>query len=277
MELNLNQNQIVILIIIGVALFFMILGVPVLLGSLNYLGFIDVPFLPSANSSTKVLFIGEPSLGEKVALDNLSSTITYSVRSVDTFSISPEEELYQYDIIIFDQASGGIDKSISVTLGDAIQKYVNKGGNLIIVMNSGIYQSSGLNGYTAADVIGWKATFGKIIPVDCIANKDGVPSCKEGMEESVIGRVWKQDYDHPIMEGIEVAPPQGEAPRSMKVLSVQADEGAKTIAYIKSDATPQTYPAILEKKHLPTGTVIYFNYDPGMTPGIFKNTLYYLK
>ncbi len=254
----------ILLVIIGVA-------------SLNYFGIIDVPYLPKGSSRVQVLFIGEPSLGEKVVLDNLSYFLTYRTRAADSFGNASSEELNQYDIVMFDQASNGSDKSVTVALGDAMQKYVNKGGKLIVVMNSGIYQSVGFNGYTAADVVGWKATFGTIMPADCVAGHDGIPTCADGREESVVGRVWQQDYDHPIMQGIEVAPPMGELPRAMRTLAIQADSGAKTIAYIKAENTPKTYPAILEKKHFPVGTVVYFNYDPGMTPGILKNTIYYLK
>lgn len=253
----------ILLVIIGVA-------------SLNYFGVVDVPYLPKGSARVQVLFIGEPSLGERVVLDNLSYFLTYRTRGADSFGNASSEELNQYDLVMLDQ-SNSADKSVTVALGDAIQKYVAKGGKLIVVMNSGIYQSVGFQGYTAADVVGWKATFGSIIPAECVPGYDGVPSCAEGREESVVGRIYQQDFEHPIMQGIEVAPPMGEAPKAMRTLAIQADEGAKTIAYIKAENTPKSYPAILEKKHFPMGSVIYFNYDPGMTPGILKNTIYYLK
>ncbi|MFA5931489.1 MAG: hypothetical protein WC821_04225 [archaeon] len=253
----------ILLVIIGIA-------------SLNYFGVVDVPFLPKGSARVQVLFIGEPSLGERVVLDNLSYFLTYRTREASSFGNASSEELNQYDLVMLDQ-SNSADKSVTVSLGDAIQKYVAKGGKLIVVMNSGIYQSVGFQGYTAADVVGWKATFGSIIPAECIPGSDGVPTCAEGREESVVGRIYQQDFEHPIMQGIEVAPPMGEAPKAMRTLGIQADEGAKTIAYIKAENTPKSYPAILEKKHFPMGSVIYFNYDPGMTPGILKNTIYYLK
>jgi hypothetical protein len=254
----------ILLVIIGVA-------------SLNYFGIIDVPFLPKGSGRVQVLFIGEPSLGERVALDNLAGFLTYRTMAADQFGNAASEQFSQYDIIMLDQASNSSDKSVTVALGDAIQKYVQKGGKLIVVMNSGIYQSVGFSGYTASDVVGWRPTFGKIIPAECVASHDGVPSCKEGQEQSVVGRVWQLDFSHPIMQGFEVAPAIGDAPLALRTLAIQADEGARTIAYIKAENTPQTYPAILEKKNFPMGTVIYFNYDPGMTPGIFKSTIYYLK
>ena len=253
----------ILLVIIGVA-------------SLNYFGIVEIPYLPTGTSRVQVLFIGEPSLGEKVVMDNMSYFLNYRTRSADSFGNASSEELHQYDVVILDQSQSR-DKSVSVGLGEAVQKYVSKGGKLIVVLNSGIYQSVGFQGYTASDVVGWKATFGKIIPAECVPAADGVPSCKEGSEVAVVGRVWEQIYDHPIMLGIETAPPIGSAPIALRTLGIQAAEGAKTVAYIKAENTPQTFPAILEKKNFPLGTVIYFNYDPGMTPGILTNTINYLK
>ncbi|HNV01145.1 MAG TPA: hypothetical protein PKK60_01820 [archaeon] len=253
----------VLLVIIGIA-------------SLNYFGVIDVPFLPKGSSHMQVLVIGAPSAGEKVVLDNLAYMLNYRVREASTFGNAASEELHQYDIVILDQSE--MDKSVSVALGEAIQNYVNKGGKLIVVLNSGIYQNVGLMGLVSTDVIGWKATFGNIMPQDCVLGSDMVPTCHESRALTAVGRIYRQDYDHPIMAGIELTPPAGERPYSMKTFAIQADEGAKTIAYIKAENTPKTYPAILEKKRFPLGgTVIYFNYDAGKTPGVLTNTIKYLK
>jgi len=253
----------------------LILLVVIGIASLNYFGVIEVPYLPKGSSHIQVLVIGEPSLGEKVVLDNLSYMLNYRIRDAATFGNAASEELHQYDLIIFDQSNSS-DKSVSVALGEAIQKYVQKGGKLIVVLNSGIYQNVGLMGLTSTDVVGWKATFGKIMPAECVLGADMVPTCAQGREQTVIGRIYRQDYDHPIMQGIELTPPAGEIPYAMRTLSIQADQGAKTIAYIKAENTPQTFSAILEKKSFPFGTVVYFNYDPGLTPGVLTNTIRYL-
>ena len=254
----------ILLVIIGVA-------------SLNYFGVIDVPYLPKGSTRIQVLIIGEPSLGEKVVLDNLSYMMNYRVREASTFGNAASEELHQYDIVILDQASVGSDHSVTVALAEAIKTYVKKGGKLIVVMNSGIYQNVGFAGMTATDVVGWKANFGSLIPAECVLGSDNVPTCADGREVTVMGRIYQQDFDHPIMEGIPMSPPTGEVPYAFKTFAIQADEGANTIAYIKAENTPQTFAAILEKKNFPFGTVVYFNYDPGLTPGIFKNTIFYLK
>ncbi len=253
----------ILLLIIGVA-------------SLNYFGVIDIPYLPKGSAHVQVLIIGEPSLGERVVLDNLSYTLTYRIRDAASFGNAAAEELNQYDLVILDQSIVS-DKSVTVALAEAIQKYVQKGGNMIVVQNSGIYQSVGFAGLTAKDVVGWKASFGKIIPVECVLGSDNVPTCAEGRQISVVGRIYQQDFDHPIMNGIPMSPPAGDVPYALSTFAVQADEGAKTIAYIKAENTPQSYPAIVEKKNFPFGSVVYFNYDPGLTMGVFKNTIFYLK
>ena len=252
----------ILLVIIGIA-------------SLNYFGVVDIPYLPQGSSHMQVLFIGEPSLGEKVVMDNLAYMLTYRVRDATSFGNGASEELSQYDLVVLDQSLS--EKSVSVSLGEAIQTYVKKGGNLIVVLNSGVYQSVGLGGAVSTDVVGWKATFGDIMPAECVLGADNVPTCAEGREISVVGRIRRQDFDHKIMMGIEISPPEGQPPYAMQTLAIQANEGAKTIAYIDSEGTPKTYPAILEKKSFPFGTVIYFNYDPGYTHGVLTNTIKYLK
>jgi hypothetical protein len=252
----------ILLVIIGIA-------------SLNYFGVVDIPYLPQGSQHMQVLFIGQPSLGEKVVMDNLSYTLTYRVRDAASFGNGASEELSQYDLIVLNQSLG--DKSVTVALGEAVQEYVQKGGKLIVVSNSGIYQSVGFAGYTSTDVIGWRANFDDIIPVECVLGPDSVPVCAEGQEINVVGRIRRQDFDHPIMNGIELSPPVTSAPYTMAALDVQASEGAKTIAYIQSENTPKSYPAIVEKKAFPFGTVVYFNYDPGLTPGVLTNTIKYLQ
>ena len=79
------------------------------------------------------------------------------------------------------------------------------------------------------------------------------------------------------MYGIDITPTNDLQPYQLGVLPIQASDGAKVVAYFDVENTPQTFPAIIEKKNFPLGKVIYFNYDPGMTPTIFKNTLMYLK
>ena len=274
MEGGMGNKKIILIvavvIIVIVALLFLI-GV----ASLNYFGVTDIPGLPKGSSLTQVLVIGDLSLGERVVLDNLSYMLTYQVRDAASFDNTAAEEFAQYDLIIFDQSL--VDKSVTVSFGEAIQKYAKKGGKMIVVLNSGIYQSVGFGGLTSTDVVGWNANFGNIMPVECVLNSQTKPSCADEFKVNVVGRIHKQIFDHPIMDGIDIAPPNTDAPYNLSVLDVQASEGASTVAYIASDGPPTTFPAIVEKKGFPLGTVVYFNYDPGMTPGILINTIKYLK
>jgi hypothetical protein len=244
--------------------------------SLNYFNVVDIPYLPIGGTNIQVMVIGEPSYGEKVVLDNSNYYLTYRVRESDSFYVNAAEELSQYDIVLLDQSQLA-NKSINTVLAQAIQEYVQKGGKLIVVQNSGIYMDIGLGGAIATDVVGWKANFGNIMPMECAPGTNNVPTCSEGQAVTIVGRIIRQDFDHPIMEGISQSPPEGVMPYTLKTFPVQANEGGKTIAFIKGEGVPKTYPAIIEKKAFPLGTIIYFNYDPGLTPGVLTNTLEYLR
>lgn len=77
------------------------------------------------------------------------------------------------------------------------------------------------------------------------------------------------------MQGIEVAPADPRYP-PLSLITFNVKPTGEEIAYIKNVVTPSSYPAIVEKRLL-IGKSIYFNYDPGFTPGIWQNTLEYLR
>jgi hypothetical protein len=242
------------------------------MASSNYFGVIDVP--GTNDDLSQVLVIGDLSIGERVVFDNLSHEFNYSTRTAKDLENNSIEELNKYDIILIDQSA--TEKSVSADLGSAINEYVIKGGNLIIIKNSAIKQSLGIGGITAIDSIGWQAIFGDISPAECILLSGNEPSCEDGKELAIVARIIKSGT-HDIMYGIDIAPPVGYEPYSLNVLPIGVNVGAKTIAYFDVENTPATYPAIIEKKSLLSGSVVYFNYDPGFTPTILKNTLNYLK
>jgi len=260
-----NKPMIAIIIVVVVLL---------IVGVLFSLGF-NVPGIPFfSGAPAQVLVIGQLSMGERIVLDNLSASYNYQERTAKDLESSSIEELGDYDIIILDQSM--TEKSISSDLGSSLKSYVEKGGKLIVVKNSAIRLSLGIDGVEAGDSIGWANTLGDISPADCVLTNGNEPSCKEGNEIPIVARILKEE-DHPIMYGIDIAPTNDLVPYELGVLPIQAASGAKIVAYFDVENNPQTFPAIIEKKNFPLGRVIYFNYDPGMTPTILKNTLAYLK
>ena len=107
----------------------------------------QIPFL-SAQEPIHMLVIGQPSAELEVILDQDRDLVTYRVRDASSLSVSPADQLAQYDAILLDQHLGAsmYDKSISRSLGEAIQNYVRTGGKLITIMDSGIYRSGGIYG-----------------------------------------------------------------------------------------------------------------------------------
>jgi hypothetical protein len=218
------------------------------------------------NGKQKILFIGNPSNEERQIL---VAKYDYEIKTVSELALANELDLQQYSTIILNQSNES-DKSISKNLGDNLQNFVSNCGNLIVVLNSGTYQEGNQT------FIGWKPNFSDLLPVDCVLNKDYVATCSKESKVDLNGRVWGQDFNHPIFNGIEVIPVMGSPPVEISTFEVQTSEGAKTIAYIKDERAPKTYFGISEKKQNSKGIVIYFNYNPGLTPVIFDNTLTYL-
>ena len=169
--------------------------------------------------------------------------------------------------MILDQ-SNQASKEVSRQLGDAIQKYVKTGGKLITIRDSGIRRPD------SPDVVGWTATFGDVIPVDCtyigILNQ---PSCTQRIV--VRGRIFSQDTKHPIMQGFEQVPAEG-VNTLLLLDALDVTPNGKELAYMEDARTGKTYTAIVEKP-LVVGKSLYFNYDPGDTPGLLEATVKYLK
>ena len=238
-------------------------------------GLWQIPFLGD-RGPIKMLVIGEPSIHLMSDLDTQRDLVYYQIKEPAGLEFAPREQLANYDVILLDQHLGAnpYQKSVSRTLGEAIENYVKTGGKLVVVMDSGIYRSGGIYGTgVASDVIGWAATFKDIIPVDCDIGTNDRATCVQPIV--LTGKVHRVDYDSKIMEGIEVAPADP-AYGPLTILTFDVKPTGNIIAYIKNIATASYYPAIVEKRLL-IGKVVYFNYDPAMTPGIWSNTLEYLR
>ena len=236
---------------------------------------IDIPFL-GGSEPMQMLVVGMPSAEMLSMLDQEKDLLNYRIKDAAALNVSPEEQLAQYDIVLLDQHMGSTayQHAVSRTVGEAIANYVRSGGKLIVVLDSGIYQSGGFSGTgVASDVIGWKATFGDIVPVECDREINDVPSCKQAI--AITGRIFRQDYDHRIMEGIEVAPSDPRLP-PLSIFSFNVKPVGNELAYIKNEVGQQYLPAIVERRGF-IGKSIYFNYDPALTPGVWVNTLEYLR
>mgnify|MGYP001566977068 FL=1 len=265
-RLHFNLEAVIPIILIVVIGFLLLARLGVIDTSTPVIGSIVGAISPNANA--RLLIIGSPS-PEMLAVLNANKDLVGNpiIKAAEAFSNNPENQLAQFDIVILDQ-SGQISKAIPRQLGDALQSYVKTGGKFVIVKDSGIEQPGAL------DILGWKANFGNIVPVDCDIILDGQPTCKRPI--GVIGVIWQQDYKHPIMQGIERVPAQAEAGYlALEVFDVGVS--GNEIAYIEDARTGKNFPAIVEQAQLGGGKVIYFNYNPGITSGIFQNTIKYLK
>ncbi len=246
-----------------------------IISSINKIGMIDVPGI-GGSDQTQMLIIGEPSVELLTELDNQRDLVYYRVKDAADLDVNPAEQLAEYDVILLDQHLGATpyDKSVSRALGEAIENYVMTGGKLVVIMDSGIYRSSGEFGTgVASDVIGWEETFGNLIPVECDELAQGVLTCTQPI--IISGTIERLEQDSEIMQGIETAPAD---PRygSLNILTFDVKPLGEQVAYINSAEGTKNYPGIVEK-NLIIGKMIYFNYDPAITPGIWQNTLEYLR
>lgn len=232
----------------------------------SYLGLWDIPFI-SQHDPIKTLIIGTPSVQSLSVYDQEKELIKYTIRSADSMKLNPEEFLSQFELVILDQ-SAQAEKYIPRQLGEALTSYVQKGGKLITVMNSGIFRKGDIG------IVGWQGTFNSdVVPVDCVPDMYGQPSCVQPI--FVTGQLWRADFDHPIMKGIEVYPALQEI-GGIQFETFLVSSTGNEIAWIQAVNTPEYYPGIVEKRLL-LGKSVYFNYDPGNTPGILTNALKYLR
>ncbi len=264
--MHFNMEALIPIILIVIIGFLLLARLGVVDSSTAVVG--PIVSLISPNSTARLLIIGAPSV-EMIAVLNANKDLVGNpiVKAAEAFSRNPESQLAQYDIVILDQ-TGQISKEIPRQLGDALQSWVKTGGKLVIIQDSGIERPGAL------DVLGWKANFGSIVPVNCDIILDGQPTCKRPIV--VLGVIWQQDYKHPIMQGIERVPAQAEVGYlGLTVFDVGVT--GNEIAYIEDARTGKNFPAIVEQAQLGGGKVIYFNYNPGITAGIMENTIKYLK
>jgi len=243
-----------------------VIAVIIIVLAAGFLGYIDIPGI-SGGKPAKMLVLGAPALETVEVLDNSKDIVDYRIiEDTAGFATNAEEKIKEYDLIMLDQ-SNSPTRALPSTLAESIEGFVRKGGMLIVVKNSGIHSIE------APEKVGWKANFtAEVMPVECFMAGE-IPSCEEQVYLSA--EIERADFSHPIMMGIEKVPATPDQP----FLNLQIHPITKTgneIATIKDTQTTKYYPGIVEKRNL-LGKVVYFNYTPGYTPGIFRNTLNYLK
>jgi len=247
----------------------LVLIVLVVFGSiiLSWLGYFDIPGIDTGPAD--LLIIGSPSLETIEVLDNSKDLVQYRViEDVESFRTNPKDKIAQYDIIMLDQTNSE-GKALPSQLGEELRGYVLRGGELIVVKDSGIYNTDAL------ELVGWKANFtSEIVPVECIMTADNYPSCTTPV--NLTAELERADFDHKIMMGIEKIPALPTDPYLyVEVLPIALANNGHEIATIRDAQSTKYYPGIVEKREL-LGKSVYFNYNPGFTPGVFRNTLKYL-
>lgn len=252
----------ILILIIG---FLLLARLGILTNNTPFLG--PVIGLISPKEPSQILIIGSPSIELIDTLEKNRDVVRYVIKSENAFIRNAEDQLAQYDLVVFDQ-SNQANKDASSQLGDGIKNYVKTGGKVIVVMDSGIRRPG------AVDILGWQANFGDIVPVTCDRIINDIAVCAQSL--TVYGIIWREDFKHPVLEGIERVPAETNFPPLLLQTFDVGIANGKEIAYIEDVRTGVNFPAIVEKTILGGGKVMYFNYNPGFTPGILTNTLKYL-
>ncbi|MCR4335136.1 MAG: hypothetical protein NUV57_01215 [archaeon] len=253
------------LILILIIAFFLAVRFDVIDPSTPILGTV-VDVFQSGAHPTKMLIIGATSREVVNILNDNRDIIDYDLKTTQSLERNPQEILANYEIVMLDQSEEA-NKEVSKKLGEAIEKFVKSGGKFILVKDSGIRRPD------TYDVIGWKNTFGDIVPVECDRVINDQPTCINRF--IVQGKLLRQDEDHPIMEGIEIFPADPLRNATFEVFDVGTN--GKEIAFIESSGQDKKEFVGIVEKNLVIGKSLYFNYNPGKTRGVFESTLDYLR
>ena len=266
-RLGIHLEGFIPLVLVLVIVFFLAVRFDVVNSDTPVLGTI-VQVFEVQRTPAKLLLIGASSSQVIDVLNNNPDLVQWRQKTAEELERNPREQLANYDIIMLDQSQQA-NKEVSRKLGEAVEDYVNRGGNLIVVLDSGIKRPG------AFDVIGWENTFGNAVPVSCDRVVNNEPVCIHKF--FVNGKLYREDEDHPILKGIEIFPALPGLFNTFETLDVTPT--GREIAYIQDPSTKKTYPGIVEKRALGglSGKSVYFNYNPGQTVGILESTFDYMR
>ncbi|MEM4221811.1 MAG: hypothetical protein QW097_00030 [archaeon] len=259
-----------------------IIGI-VLLGKTTSI-FCNVPVLKSAFcpvQTTKIAVIGDfeaknvespttikaPEFKNWLDLEGPNWVVYYEVFPPATFQYSKEALLKNYDIVVLVG-----ERNYTRAVKDAIGWYVDNGGKLIIIGDSGIYDPDD------PLVKGWAGGLFYASPVKLI-DETGY-----GLKEPVL---HVADIEHPIYKatGYEMSGAnfskitnKPSCNQQLSIIKIAPEKG--NIIAILSGKNQQNKkvaePAVIDSGALWGGRVIYFAYDPGCTPNALLNTIRYL-
>ena len=266
-RLGMHLEGFIPLFLVLVIVFFLSVRFDVINSDTPVLGTI-VQIFEGQSKPAKMLLIGSSSQQVIDVLNSNPDVVQWRQKTATDLERNPKEQLANYDIVMLDQSQQA-NKEVSRKLGEAVEDYVNRGGNLIVVLDSGIRRPE------AFDVIGWENTFGNAVPVSCDRVVNNEPVCVHKF--FVNGKLYREDEDHPVLKGIEIFPADPALFNTFETLDVTPT--GREIAYIQDPQTKKTFPAIVEKRALGglSGKSIYFNYNPGQTRGILESTLDYMR
>ncbi len=260
----------ILIIIIG---FFLLSRLNILTPEMPLIGPIVAIAGGQGDEPREMLIIGKSTPLTLNLLNQNRKLVRYDMRTAGELDRNPKEVLAQYNMVLFDQSTEN-DKTIPFEVAEALNEWVKKGGKLLIVQNSGTQRRG------AFDVIGWEASFGaKFVPVSCEPGADNQPRCLKSIGVAR-GKIIAAKRNHRVMQGIEIAPAAPEQYYALELFDVGVEGGAQELAYFETFPDKKRFTAIVEAKSpisIGLGKVLYFNYDLGKSPGIFENTLRYLK
>jgi len=228
----------------------------------------------------QVLIIGQPNPGVTdyiLANPDFQKTYRFSQVSEEALDRNPESRLKPYDFIILDQSDSstnlGLLKAIPYQLAEALKNYVASGNSLIIVGNSA-HRVSG-----NADLYGWKAIFGDIVPADCLQTISLESPCETPVP--LTGILQNTGVNTSLFEGIDEIPAlsdrlSGKPGLNLTVYPVNHN-GEEWFA-VNDIRSGRTFSGIVVNKSMLGGKVIYISYPEwGQTPGVIQRLFEYAR
>jgi hypothetical protein len=222
---------------------------------LQFLGVLPCIIPIGCGGDANVLVIGVPSQdvvntlsGKEAQMKGIKYPINFDPDYITV------DMLRNYQVVILQG-----DPYFDMNTREAVNQYVQGGGKIIVVGDSGSKHPQYPN------VAGWAWPAGQGIPVPATLIGEWA-----GWSDVAYGSDLRMaDINHPIVRGLKLTGSQ------LKVPSQIFKVTPKGTVIVAIDTTEGTVPAVVEGGS-GLGTVMYFAYDPGQTPSILLTTVAYL-